>query len=813
MSVLWFEFVLTLRRLFRRRTQNGLLLVTFALSVTLSLLSWSLFRTVHLSNPDFDPKGEYLVLAHANKMWTNAGQLTLEELDAYAKAQTVFEDVRPMAFYLSIFVRTPAGDERLLGGYLSSSVLQLTGAKPLLGTLFTAADDKDGAPQRVLLSERVWRDSYGSDPAIVGKPIELSGDPGTIIGVMPASYRFPNDQQVWMSYGFVGDGYSKDYAMRTALVKLKPGITRARAERDLQAILSTLPPQTAAIRHGDRPVLVPYREFFLWSDVQVSSLILFALAGLFLAVSCANAANLMVIDFLGRRAELATGLALGIPRRAAMRQVGWHVVLIALLAALIALAVLPLAGPLLFERVRVINGPYWMNYAFSWNDVKMAALFAGVAAVATAITPIVYLGLVQPDKLIREHATSSRGSGRAWWRRTLLAGQIALLTTLGVCSALLVRSNRNVGEDRWGFNGAEIFEARLSTLSLSYPDHQWRQGRYATLKKCLDEIRRRPETEEAALVDNPTGYSNGPYCSYATDPKALAGDAKQGEAFAATVTDRYFAVLRVPFVAGEDFRAEVPAGAPDEAIINASLAQKLWPGQDPLQRALYVRYKDMKPTDPPVRLVVRGVVRDFQPNGPRAKTNDAIFQGYRPADGAGATLVLYARDHGGMPTFRSINDATHRAEPRVAVYFASTIKRQIDLMLNSVRMTADLTTVFALAAVLLGAIGVYSLTVTQVLQSAREFGIRMALGAEPRRLWRDFTRGHLLTVLIGVVLGVVGASQAVRVLGAMLVGVDPHSLLTYVAVAVGILFVATLACLPSLRRLKRINPSECLRSL
>ena len=128
-------------------------------------------------------------------------------------------------------------------------------------------------------------------------------------------------------------------------------------------------------------------------------------------------------------------------------------------------------------------------------------------------------------------------------------------------------------------------------------------------------------------------------------------------------------------------------------------------------------------------------------------------------------------------------------------------------------MTTGLTTLFAIAAVLLCAIGIYSLTVAQVLQSSREFGIRMALGADSGRLWRDFSRGHLVAALVGVGLGLLGASQVVRVLGALLYGVDAHSVVTYAGVALAILVVAILACIPSLFRLKRINPADCLRSL
>jgi predicted permease len=812
MHVLWFEFMLSLRRLARRKTQNGLMFLTFAVSVTLSLLSWSLYYGVHLRNPDFDPKGEYYVLAHAGQGWVSSNQLTNAEIEAYV-ASGQFDDVAALDFYLSIFLKTPTGSERLLASYLSSRVLQVTGAKPLKGRLFTAEDDKFGTAPQVLISERVWINTYASDPAIVGKAIDLSGDPATIVGVMPASYRFPNDQDVWLSYGSLPD--FSFIPARTALVKLKPGVARKRAEADLQAILATLPADATARVRGMRPALVPYREFFVESDVRVSSLILFALAVLFLAVSCANAANLMVIDFLGRRPEIASSLALGIPRGAAIRSVCWQVSVTALGATAVALAVLPVAAPILFERIKAINAPYWLAYHFSARDVAMAFLLTGVSAVVTVIAPIGYLLLANPEEVIRNQASASRGSARTVWRRLLLAGQVALLTVLGVSAALLVRSNRNVGESHWGFNAARIFSGSVSTIAINYPHERLATstGRLTAYRKVVEELRRRPETAAVGYIDHPLAYSVGPYCAYATDPAALAGGAVPAEAYYADASQGYFDVLGVPFVAGADFPEESPDEAVLPAIINASLANRLWPGQDPMNRALFVRYPTADKTDPPTPLVVRGVVQDFQASGPRARTNDAIFAPYTKRRQVWANAIFYVRDRAGVPSFRAVNDAVHRADSRLAVYYVATIKQQIDLQLSSLRMTTDLTALFSGAAVLLCVIGVYSLTVAQVLQSSREFGIRMALGAEPKRLWRDFTRGHLLTAVVGVALGLLGASQVGRVLGALLYGVDPRGAATYVGVAIAILLVAALACIPSLFRLKRINPADCLRSL
>ena len=811
MHVLWFEFMLSLRRLARRKTQNGLLMVTFAVSLTLSLLSWSLFHTVFLSTPDFDPKGEYLVLSLVDGKPGASRYYTVAEIEAIRANKQLFADFAEVGLYLSVFVRTPDGAERSLAGFMTAHALQVVGAKPLLGRLFTVAEDKIGAPPVALLSQRMWETNYGSDPHVVGRTLQASGDTLTIVGVMPESFRFPNNQDLWQSMGEAGD--EQRWPLRNALVKLAPGITRERAERDLQVILKGLGPNSPANQNALLPALLDFRDVYLQPDVKICALLLFGLSLIFVTVGCANAANLMLIDFLGRRAEVASALALGIPRGAAIRGVIFQVAVIAAGAALLSIALLPVAGPLLYRGIRIVNGPFWMRYSFEWNDAGMALALAAVAGVVTLIAPIAYLLVVDPEGVMRAHSTSSRAISRGLWRRVLMIGQIALLTVLGISSGLLVRSSYQVGESHWGYSADRVFLGKVSTLAIDYGNVPWGPPRLVTHRKVLEQITMRTETVAAAFSDEAPAYSQPPNCTYALDPGAFASHAELGKAFSTRVTEGFFDTMDVPFVTGKSFPKNLPADALDYVIINESLARRLWPGQDPLQRALYGRYQWMKDTDPPRRMTVYGVVRDFQASGPMAKTNDIIFSPFTPKFGAGSTVFIFVRDRAWLPRFRSLDEAVHRADPRVSLYFPSTIAEQINMTLSSIRLTAHLTTVFALAAVLLCAIGVYSLTVAQVLQSSREFGIRMALGAEPKLLWAYFTRGHLATALIGVAIGLVGTTQIVRVLGALLYGVDPHSVPTYAGVAAAILIVAGLACIPSLFRLKRINPADCLRSL
>ena len=810
LHVLWFEFRLSLRRLGRRQTQNALLFVTFAISLTLALLSWSLFYMAHVRPPDFDPRGEYYVLAYEGANALDANKSTHEEMEVYKASQKVFAEFAEVELYISTSAKTPNGYERMLSAFVSSRLLQLTGAQPLIGGMFTPADDVYGAPAKMLLSERLWTNGFSRDPNIVGKQLEIAGRTGTIIGVLPTSYQFPSNQDLWTSFGAAYN--DPTWPLQAALVKLKPGITKARAESDLRAIQATLPVNSFSRVRGARVALLNFRDIYLAPDVRRGALILFALALLFVAVSCANCANLMVVDFLGRRSEVAALLALGIPRGAAIRSVCWQVGVIAFAAAGAAIALLPAVGPWIFESIRTINTPYWLVYHFTWNDVGVVLLLAALSAGVTVVAPIAYLLLVDSDQVIRDNAYASRGTGRAIGRRLVLAGQIGLLTVLGVSAALLVRSNRNVAESHWGYNAGRVFNGKVAVDSIKLNKSEWETGRLGAVRRAIGGIRLRPETAAVAYAEQSPGYSTAILCTYATNAAALTNGLAAGQAFSTRISDQFFATLEVPFVAGEDFVADLPDDGLPDAILTESLARRLWPGQDPLHRTLFLRDPSMKVGEPPVQLTVRGIVKDFQANGPRALTNDAIYLPFQKK-WQGYTMQIFVRDKAGIASAQAISDAVHRGEMGASLYFPSTLKRQIDLVLSSVRMTADLTLLFAMAAVLLCAIGVYSLTMAQVLQSSREFGIRMALGAEPKRLWKDFTRWHLVTVLAGVALGLVGATQVVRVLNALLYGVDPRSLLTYGGVALAILIVAVLACIPSLFRLKRINPADCLRSL
>ncbi|MDB6093077.1 MAG: hypothetical protein JWM32_639 [Verrucomicrobia bacterium] len=389
MRILGYELMLTLRRLWRRRVQSGLMLATFTVSIALSLLSWSLFHTMFLKNPAFDPGGKlYRVTQTGGMAKDQLVSSSREDIEAWQKQQVVFSDFGIVRLYESVFVTTEAGQERLLSANVSAAALRMVNARPLLGRLFTADEDKMGTTPVVLLSERTWRNRFAADPNILGRMIKLDGVPAAVIGVMPADFRFPNDQDILQPLGFIPFEKSPQFNIHDVLVRLKPGLTPARAVEDLRLITERRGKETMAARFDLRPSVTPFRDYYILSDMNRSALVLFVLALVFVLVSCANAANLVMIDFLGRTNEIASSLALGIPRGAAVRALCFQVAIVAATAAVLSTIFLLLVAPLVHGAMVRITTPYWLLFSLEWHHLAMAAALAATAAGVAIVAPL-----------------------------------------------------------------------------------------------------------------------------------------------------------------------------------------------------------------------------------------------------------------------------------------------------------------------------------------------------------------------------------------------------------------------------------------
>ncbi len=810
LSILRYEITLAFRRLWRRPGQTGLLLTTFGISIALTLLSWSLFHTIFLKAPEFDPQGDlYIIKQSAKTPGARLQGFNREDIDIWKANQKVFSNITHMMMYKSAFVSTGDSSERLLGSILSSEALQMIGAKPLMGRLFTSEDDKFKCAPTVLLSEKTWRSRFDTDPNIIGRVIKVDGYQAEIVGVMPKTFRFPNSQDIWLPIGFnIWEWNQPDDTSFDALARLKPGVSPERATEDLRLIMANRGSETNTAKYDMQISSRPIREVYLESYMQRSAVVLFVLSLVFVIVSCANAANLVMIDFFGRSAELSSSMALGLPRWTAIRNICFQVAGIALIAGVIGSIVMMIASPYVHNALVLMVAPYWLKFDFAWHHIVAAIALGGISCLTAVMIPAIYLLVVSPDRIIRDGAGSSRGTGRSIWRRSLLIGQVALLTLLGVAATLLMQSNEHISEKHWGYDASKVFLGKLDVPRVDFATHE---ERGVIFRKVIAEMRRIPGVRDVAITFNPPGYSWNARTRYALDPATLTNGSEDGFANNITASHGFFNALGVPVIAGKAITEEPTEESWRDIIINESLAAKLWPGTDPIGRSLYVRFPWTDADEPTEQVTVRGMTRDFQAAGPKVPNNDMIafsFGGWMPWN-----LFIIAGGYNSLPTTKEINDAVWRVDPRVVPYFPDSIKNQIDIALGYMRLTTKLTTIYALAAALLCGVGVYSITIAQILQRQREFGIRLALGIDPFRLWVRYARGHILTTAIGVAIGLVGAAMVMHTLNSMLFGVKALDLATFAIVAGAIILISALASIPSLYRLRRIKPADCLRSL
>lgn len=808
MRVLAYEFALSLRRVMRRPAASFLMLATLSVSLALSLLGWSLFQTLFFQQPEFDRSGSLLRIGVTGEVTQGRIiQISRTDFAAWREAQTSFTDFAPVMLYASTFVTTDRGNERFLGANVSSEVLRMVGARPLLGRLFTADEDKLGCAPVVLLSEKMWRTRFAADEKIVGRTVVIDTTNATVVGVMPDAFRFPNAQDLWQPLGFSLSEGNPTVPVMDIVARLKPGISLAQARKEIRQLAGRLGPESMITRNKLQPIVTPFREYYLHPDMTRSAAVLFALSLVFILVSCANAANLVLIDFLGRTGEIASSLALGVPRAAAIRGLAFQLLATSLAAAAIAFVVLLAVGPYVHGAMARVTTPYWLLFTLRPHHFLMAIGLAVGSTLIALIIPAGYLACANVEHLIRRQAGTTRTTSRALWRRGLLLGQIALLTVLAVSAGLLLRSTHYVQPQRWGYDATPIIAAKTMAPSAAFPTPE---VRLKTHQRLLDELEASPSVAAAGVMTVPVGFSREPDLALGRTADEAAGGSGVASAVFSAVSPHLFAALDVPFLEGETFRRDEPVTSPMPVVITAGVAQRLWPGHSAIGRALFLRGA-LSRQQPPLPCVVRGVLRNFQAAGPKATVNDAV---YAPIQGGMfIASFLYVRGKQGVPLQDDLRAAVNRTDPRLAIYFPNRLLDVIDIELSSVHLTTRLATAYALAAVLLCVIGIYSITVSQVMQRQREFGIRMALGTDARQLWVQFARSHVAIATLGVALGMVGAAVVAKAMVVLLFGVSAVDPVTFVATAAIILIVSGASCLPSLLKLQRVNPADCLRSL
>jgi len=699
--------------------------------------------------------------------------------------------------------------EDLQAGRVEAGFFDVLRGHLALGRTLNDSDSKPGNEHVTVIGYRLWQSRFAGDPGIVGKTIVLNGETYSVVGVMAEDFRKPDYAQLWVP--LVWDAQEKTVRGEhhfSAVARLKPGVSVASAQSQLNSIATALAQQYPADNAGWGAVVIPLHEATV-GDVKKPLIVLLGAVAFVLLIACANVANLILAKTLDRRKEIAIRTALGAGRLAIMRQILAESVALSIAGGVLGLGVAHFAVKLVTDFLGTLL-PHLVQVKLDVAVLAFTLLIAIVTGIAAGFIPSWRMSSADPQDALKEGGRGGSAGLSLTTRNALVVGEVALSLVLLVGAGLMVRTLWNLRGVNPGFDPAHALTA---TIGVAANDYKTVEQELAFMDEALRRLRALPGVESAGFSDSL------PMQDGSTQPVAVQGQdvvdmSHQPEVSVRLITPGFLPALHVPVSRGRDFNDQDNANSLPVVIVSAAMAKQFWPGQDPIGKRLTLTFF---PKD--VREVV-GVVADVKERGldysaPVSTLYWPISQFYMPESMGPfrAIAVQLALRTGNDPlsAASAVRAAFKEIAPDVPVRDVRTMQSIVDESLSSQRFTLFLLAAFAGLAMLLAGVGIYSVLAYTVRQRVREIGMRMALGAPPLALLRKFVVDGFKPTLLGVAIGLVVAVVLTRVLGSLVFGVQATDVLTLGTVSLLLTAVGLLASAIPAWRATRVSPLAALR--
>jgi len=821
MQTLWQDLRYGARMLLKNPGITLVVILALALGIGANTAIFSVVNAVLLRPLPFEQADRLVFLNETTKVMDEIS-VSYPNFSDWRNQNHVFEKIG--VYNRNSYNLTGYGDaERILTAQMSADLFSALRVNAAIGRVFTNEEDKPGGTPVVVLSYGLWQRRFGGQSSILNQALTFNGKSYTVIGVMPQGFQYPSRVEMWVPVGQLsGDSNWQQRGNHPGLygvARLNPGVTPEQAQAEMTNIAANLEKQYPDSNGGNGVKIQPLLEVFV-SDVRRTLWVLFAAVGFVLLIACANIANLLLARASARQKEMAIRAAMGAGRWRIARQLLTESVLLAIVGGALGLLVarwgihlILYISPNAIPRSREIG-----------LDLRVLAFTIGVAfltGILFGLVPALQAGAVDVHETLKE--TGRGTTGRHWLRSSLVVVEVATTLVLLIGAGLMIRSFYRLQKVDPGFSYARLTSFAVTIPQKKYPTIEQRE---AFFKRLLENTRSLPGVEGTAAASGLPLGNNGWQTSFTVEGQPAPPRNQIPLMEACLVTPDYFRVMNIPlkrgryfdehddrsFLAGKDLSKldedqRTMAGV-NSIIIDEEFARRHWPNEDAVGKRIRLGFgKDPKA---PV-LTVLGVVGRVKMEGLSQDSNRV--QGYfsfaqMPFSGMTVITKASADPSQLVPALRQQVTAIDPDQP---IYNIRTMDEIRSESVAPERLNLTLLSIFAGIALVLAIVGIYGVMSYTVTQRTHEIGIRMAIGAQPRDVFRLVIGQGMMLALIGVAFGLVGAFGLTRLMTTMLFGVTATDPTTFAGIAVLLTGVALVACYVPGRRATKVDPVVSLR--
>lgn len=715
---------------------------------------------------------------------------------------------------------TGAGEpERIPVVTVTANFFQLLGIAPSRGRTFLPQETLPKSPAVAILSYDLWQARFGLDPNILGKSVVLDGEAFTVVGVMPADFRFPDKDlkpQCFVPFRLPTrvDWYAETLTDTFVIGRLRPRITTSQAQAELAQInrrdFAQVSPTFVRMGRANVTLQVLNLQTKLVGNLRPALLVLLAAVGFVLLIACANVANLQLVRSAGRQQEFAIRAAMGAKHVRLIRQLLTEGAIVAFTGGVLGLLIAA-AGVRLMHVLAPENLAQIGHLSFDPSVLAFTLAATCLITILFGLLPALITSRADLNQSLKDTGTRTAGAPRMRRLRMLLATvELSLALMLLVGSGLLLRSFVLLSNVDPGFDFRNLLTARLQLPETKYatPEQQW-----AFYEQVLEHIRALPGVESAAAVDvlPLNGFTGAMGLRFEGQPSPPPGAAPSAPD--TMVSPSYFHVMRIPLISGRVFEQQDGTHGDLPLIINESFAHQFFANADPIGKRVRVGAPDW-----PWRTIV-GVVGDIKQLGVAQPSQPEMYRPYAtsPGDPVAArgtsfatTIVIRARNNR-LDLVPAVRQQITKLDPNLPVFDVATMEQRLASSLAEPRFNALLLGIFSGFALLLAIVGIYGVISYFVSQRTHEIGIRMALGALPANVLRLVMAEGLAILVLGIAFGLAGCVVLTRYMAGLLFEIRPTDPLTIAAVCVALGVVALLASYLPARRAMKVDPMAALR--